>query len=66
MFVDTDKNNWSIYDRTRFLLNPNGAKWVGTPAAQSATNAELQTVANWNLALTAATRSGMVMFRCNG
>ena len=60
------KNNQTIYDRTRFLLHPNGAKWVGTPAGQSASDSELATATNWNLALTSAARAGIVAFRTNG
>src|SRR5436190_8597973 len=49
LVVDADKNNETIFDRTRFLMHVNGMKWIGTPAGQSATNAELQTIANWQL-----------------
>lgn len=65
-FEDKDKNNEVIYDRSRFILHPNGMKWIGTPAASSASDAELQTAANWNLVLSSATRAGMVAFRSNG
>lgn len=64
--MDKAKNNDIIYDRTRFVLHVNGAKWVGSPAGQSATNAELATAANWNLALTSADRVGVVQLRTNG
>ena len=42
-----DLNDIYIYDRSRYLLHVNGTKFVGTPAGQSATNAELATLANW-------------------
>lgn len=66
--MDTDKakNNEIIYDRTRFVMHVDGTKWVGTPAGQSATNAELQTVGNWNLVYSSASRVGGVAFRING
>ena len=51
-------NNEIIYDRTRFVMHLNGMKWVGTPAAESPTNAELGTIANWNLVLATANRVG--------
>jgi len=63
---DPDKNNELIYDRTRFVLHPSGMKWVGTPAGQSATNAELATPANWNLAWQTANRVSIACFRTNG
>ena len=59
-------NNEIIYDRTRFVLHLNGMKWVGTPAAESPSNAELGTVANWNLVLGTANRVGAVCIRTNG
>jgi len=43
-----------------------GTKWVGTPAGQSATNAELQDVDNWELVYQSANRCGAVMIRTNG
>ncbi len=65
-FMDKQKNNEEIYDRTRFILHPNGLKWVGVPAGQSPTNSELQTVANWNLVFQTANRVGIACFRTNG
>ncbi len=59
-------NNEIIYDRTRFVMHLNGMKWVGTPAAESPTNAELGTIANWNLVFTTANRVGAVCIRTNG
>jgi len=59
-------NNEIIYDRTRFVMHLSGMKWVGTPAAESPTNAELGTIANWNLVLTTANRVGAVCIRTNG
>jgi hypothetical protein len=63
--LEKGKNNASIYDRTRFLLAPAGVKWVGTPAGQSATNAELQTIGNWTLQFQSANRVGVCMIRTN-
>jgi hypothetical protein len=60
------KNNEVIYDRTRFVMHMNGLKWVGTPAGQSPTNAELGTTTNWNLVFTTANRVGAVCIRTNG
>ncbi len=59
-------NNEIIYDRTRFVMHLNGMKWVGTPAGESPTNAELGTIANWNLVLATANRVGAVCIRTNG
>ena len=63
---DKDKNNAYVYDRTRFLMHLNGMKWVGTAAGQSATNAELSTIANWNLVYSSASRVGAVAIQTNG
>ena len=60
------KNNLSVYDRTRYLVHLNGMKWVGTPAGQSATDAELATIGNWDLAVSNADRVGGVLIRTNG
>lgn len=59
-------NNEIIYDRTRFVFHLNGLKWVGTSAAESPTNPELGTIANWNLVLATANRVGAVCIRTNG
>jgi hypothetical protein len=40
-------NTTNIFDRSRYLIHVNGTKFIGTPAGQSATNAELATLANW-------------------
>jgi hypothetical protein len=64
--MDKGKNNWEIYDRTRWLAAINGIKWVGTPAGQSATNTELQAVANWQLVFQTANRVGALCIRTNG
>lgn len=60
------KNNLTVYDRNRYLLHLNGMKWVGTPAGQSATDAELATIGNWDLAFSSADRVGGVLIRTNG
>lgn len=36
--------------RMRYVIHPVGAKWVGTPAGATATNAELATAGNWEVA----------------
>lgn len=64
--TDKDKNNSFIYDRTRFVLHLNGMRWTGTPAGQSATNAELGTVGNWSLVYSSAKRCGVTAVRTNG
>jgi len=60
------KNNIAVYDRNRYLIHLNGMKWVGTPAGQSATDAELATIGNWDLAYSSADRVGGVLIRTNG
>lgn len=60
------KNNVAVYDRNRYLVHLNGMKWVGTPSGQSATDAELATIANWDLAYSSADRVGGVLIRTNG
>lgn len=64
--VDTSFNNKGFADYTRFILHPQGAKWGGTPAGQSATNAELATAANWTLAFADAKNAKIVCLRTNG
>lgn len=59
-------NNIALYDRTRYLVHLNGMKWVGTAAGQSATDAELADIANWDLAYSSADRVGGVLIRTNG
>ncbi|MCP5515674.1 MAG: hypothetical protein H7A45_00270 [Verrucomicrobiales bacterium] len=59
-------NNEIIYDRTRFVMHLNGMKWVGTIEGESPENAELGTIANWNLVLATANRVGAVCIRTNG
>jgi hypothetical protein len=63
---DADKNNLTIYDRTRFLLHPNGAKWKGTPAGESASDTELATEGNWELGIQDVEAVGMVQIKTNG
>lgn len=64
--VDKDKNNQFLWDRTRYMLHPNGTKWVGTPSGETASNAELQTHSNWELVYATANRAGIVAVRTNG
>lgn len=63
---DIAKNNVTLYDRNRIIAHPMGTKWTGTPAGSSATNAELQTAANWTLAFSTAQLVGAVCLRSNG
>lgn len=65
-WADFQKNNEEIYDRSRFIIHPNGLRWTGTPAGQSATNAELATAGNWSLDYASADRVGIVSLRSNG
>jgi hypothetical protein len=67
MVVDADKNNEYVWDRTREVVHVNGTKWLNAVmAGQSATNAELATVANWSLIYQTANRVGAVCIRTNG
>lgn len=61
-------NDVVIYDRTRYILHPQGAKWVGTPAATDGgpTNTELAVTTNWALALNDIKNTGIVCVRTNG
>lgn len=61
-----DTNNETIYDRTRFVLHIDGMKWIGSPAGQSASNAELATSSNWSLQYSSANRVGAVCIQTNG
>lgn len=63
---DIAKNNIAIYDRTRTIFHPQGAAWGGTPAGQSATDAELATEGNWTNALNDIKNVGIVCLRTNG
>lgn len=63
--ADVDKNNSLIYDRTRFVMALNGMKYGGTPAGQSATNAELAVVADWTYQYTTQNRAGIICIRTN-
>ena len=65
-WTDTRGNNEELYDRTRFLLHPNGMSFIGTPAGQSASNAELVNPNNWSLVLQTANRVGIACIRSNG
>jgi hypothetical protein len=60
------ENNQAVYDRTRGCMHVNGTKWTGTPAGQSATDAELATAGNWTLLLQSADRLPGVVIRTNG
>lgn len=39
-----------VASRTRYLMHPNGATWIGTSAGVSPTNVELSTGTNWSAA----------------
>ena len=66
LWVNPQTNVEEIYDRNRFLLHPNGLRWIGTPAGQSAANSELATAGNWSLDYATADRVGIVCLRSNG
>lgn len=66
LWVNPQTNVEEIYDRTRFIIHPNGLRWVGVAGGQSPTNAELATAANWTLDYTTADRVGIVCLRSNG
>jgi hypothetical protein len=59
-------NDIALYDRTRFVLHLDGAKWIGSPAGQSPTDAELATATNWQFLKQTANRAGVVAIRTNG
>jgi hypothetical protein len=61
-----DINEEQIYDRRRYLAHINGMRFIGVPAGQSATNAELATTASWSLQYQSADRVGAVLMRTNG
>ena len=41
----------TVASSKRYVMHPMGAKWTGTPAGATATNAELKTAGNWTLGL---------------
>jgi hypothetical protein len=45
---DSLKSEDVLINRRRYILHPNGMKWVGSPAGSSPTNTELATATNWN------------------
>lgn len=50
--VETDRDSLQgddyLINRNQVIMHPRGVKWIGTPAADSPTNAELGTGANWS------------------
>lgn len=66
MHENAIKNQVAVLDRNRFILHPQGAKWQGTPAGNSATNAELATEGNWALAFGDVKNVGIACLRTNG
>lgn len=68
---DVAKNNVAIYDRTRFICHPQGAKWNpggGVPAVADAgpSNDELAAPANWALGANDIKNTRIVCIRTNG
>jgi hypothetical protein len=61
-----DPNTAYIWDRTRFVIHPNGLRFTATPAGQSATNPELAIPASWSLVYSSANRTGMACIVTNG
>jgi hypothetical protein len=66
LYPNPQLNQVEIYDRSRFLLHPNGMKWTGAPAGQSAADSELSVATNWTLDYASADRVGIVSLRSNG
>ncbi len=69
--ADVTKNNVGIYDRTRFILHPQGAKWTpanGVPAVTEAgpSNAEVEDDGNWTLGANDVKNVRIVCLRTNG
>lgn len=68
---DVAKNNVAVYDRTRFILHPQGAKWSpqnGVPVITEAgpSNTELADDANWALGAQDVRNVRIVCLRTNG
>jgi hypothetical protein len=68
---DVATNNVAVYDRTRFICHPQGAKWdpeSGVPAnvAGGPSNAELADDLNWALGLVDVKNTRIVCLRTNG
>jgi hypothetical protein len=66
LYADKDKNTEWIFNRRRFLVGINGLRYTATPAASSATNAELAVPGSWTLVYTTANRTGIVAIQTNG
>lgn len=66
LYERKDINDLQIYDRCRYLIHINGTKFVGPVAGQSATNAELQLPAAWQLVFQTADRIPVACLRSNG
>ncbi|MEO0797173.1 MAG: hypothetical protein AAFX93_18625 [Verrucomicrobiota bacterium] len=64
--VDQKLNQKTIIDRTRYILHPSGTAFIGAIAGQSATNAELATPANWDLAYGDVKHVGIIKIQTNG
>lgn len=65
---DEAANDVVLYDRTRFLLHPNGGKFVGAISAAKSgpTNAEVNAEADWETVLDNVENAGMVQIKTNG
>lgn len=69
--TDIAKNNVAVYDRTRFILHPQGAKWnkdnadLAVPEA-GPSNTEVATAANWALGANSIKNTRIVCLRTNG
>jgi hypothetical protein len=54
--IETDRNSLRgisyLINRVHYLVHPNGCRYVGTPAGDSPTNAELATPAGWTKVFT--------------
>lgn len=66
-FYDRDLNDDIIWDRVRVAFGIDGTAFnTAAPAASSAADSELQTIANWTLKYQTANRCGVVGIRTNG
>jgi hypothetical protein len=69
--TDIAKNNVAVYDRTRFILHPQGAKWnkdndALTHPESGPSNTEVATAANWALGAADIKNTRIVCIRTNG
>jgi hypothetical protein len=64
--ADAGPNSVKTYDRTRFVMHVQGTRWKGVPVKQSASNAELATEGNWELAFGDVKNVSVCCLRTNG